>query len=60
MYAINRTAKFYPSEQTEVYHIFTEDSAFVYQLFLQTAEELRGKEFPPRKKRSTYKPKTRR
>lgn len=44
MYAINRAVQNRPNEQPEVEHIFTEDSTVVYQLFLGTQEEFRGKE----------------
>lgn len=50
MYVIDRAAKVAANEHPEDYHIFTEDSSFAYQLFLWTKEELRGKNFPPRKK----------
>lgn len=58
MYDINRAVQTRPNEQPEVQHIFTDESAFVYQLFLWTKEELRGKEFPkpkalPKAKRKT-------
>lgn len=51
MYGINRAVAVRPNEQPEEYHVFTEDSAFVYQLFLWTKEELRGKAFPKGKAR---------